>query len=305
MTSGRSKTVSDRVTLPDGRRAQLWQGGASAGATVFFMHGCPDCRLAARTGEGAARRTGVRLVAVNRPGYGSSDAHESGQVSVAHDTCAVADVLGIEQFAVLGMSVGGIYALACAALHPDRVTATGLVASPGIIPEMHPPWHRDDLSSNRQRSILELSGKSAVEVVELLRPDFEAYVARIQPDDTDDVAVASRWMQDLHPQDMTLMEALPPADVADNAREALLGVDGYLRDTAAMFRSWEVRPEQVRCPTWLWYGARDANAPVRHGEWLAERIGGARLVVDSRSAHLTTLVRNWDAILSELSRATR
>lgn len=50
---------------------------------------------------------------------------------------------------------------------------------------------------------------------------------------------------------------------------------------------------------------RDVNAPVRHGEWLAERIAGARLVVDSRSAHLATLVHNWDAILSELSRVTR
>jgi pimeloyl-ACP methyl ester carboxylesterase len=90
----------------------------------------------------------VRLVAVNRPGYGSSGSHESGQVSVADDTVAVADVLGIEQFAVLGMSVGGIYAIACAALHPDRVTAMGLTASPGIIPEMDPPWHRDDLPPN-------------------------------------------------------------------------------------------------------------------------------------------------------------
>ena len=101
---------------------------------------------------------------------------------------------------------------------------------------------------------------------------------------------------------MTLLKALPPADVAENAREALLGVDGYLRDTAAMFRSWEVRPEQVRCPTWLWYGGRDANAPVRHGKWLGERVPGARLVVDDRSAHLATLVLHWDSILTELSR---
>ena len=126
--------MSDCVTLPDGRQAQLWQGGAAAGATIFFMHGCPDCRLAARTGEAAARRTGVRLVAVNQPGYGRSDSHESGQVSVADDTLAVADVLGIEQFAVLGMSVGGIYAVACAALHPDRVTAMGWLPHRGSSP---------------------------------------------------------------------------------------------------------------------------------------------------------------------------
>jgi pimeloyl-ACP methyl ester carboxylesterase len=137
----------------------------------------------------------VRLVAVNRPGYGSSGSHESGQVSVADDTVAVADVLGIEQFAVLGMSVGGIYAIACAALHPDRVTAMGLTASPGIIPEMDPPWHRDDLHPERQHAIAQLSCRSPAEVSELLRPEFEEYVAHIDPDDTDDLAVASRWMR--------------------------------------------------------------------------------------------------------------
>ncbi|MGH3331266.1 MAG: alpha/beta fold hydrolase, partial [Nocardioidaceae bacterium] len=84
----------DLLRLPDGRRAQLWQGGASAGPVVFFLHGCPDTRHAARTGEAAARRSGVRLVAVNRPGYGLSDPHESSHVSVADDIVAVADLLG-------------------------------------------------------------------------------------------------------------------------------------------------------------------------------------------------------------------
>ena len=102
-----------------------------------------------------------------------------------------------------------------------------------------------------------------------------------------------------------MLKALPPADVAENAREALLCVDGYLRDAAVMFRSWEVRPERVTCPTWLWYGAEDDNAPVRHGSWLAQRIPGAELVVRARSAHLTTLVQSWDAILTTLSQVSR
>ena len=40
----------DVVRLPDGRRAHLWQGGAASGPAVFFFHGCPDTRLAARPG---------------------------------------------------------------------------------------------------------------------------------------------------------------------------------------------------------------------------------------------------------------
>jgi pimeloyl-ACP methyl ester carboxylesterase len=71
------------VKLPDGRRAQFWRGGASAGPVVFFLHGCPDSRLAASSGDAAARRAGVRIVAVNRPGYGRSDPHDCDHASVA------------------------------------------------------------------------------------------------------------------------------------------------------------------------------------------------------------------------------
>ena len=62
----------EETYLPDGRRAQLWTGGATAGPTVLVCHGTPDTRWVARTGADAASAAGVRLVAVNRPGYGTS-----------------------------------------------------------------------------------------------------------------------------------------------------------------------------------------------------------------------------------------
>ncbi len=83
-------------------------------------------------------------------------------------------------------------------------------------------------------------------------------------------------------------------------REALACPDGYLRDAAVMFHPWEVRPESIGCPTWLWYGELDANAPVRNGRWLAEHVPGATLVVREQTTHLATLVQHWDDILTTL-----
>ena len=62
----------DTVELAGHRVAQLWLGGADTGPVVLFFHGCPDTRWAARSGEDAAREAGVRLLCVNRPGYGAS-----------------------------------------------------------------------------------------------------------------------------------------------------------------------------------------------------------------------------------------
>jgi pimeloyl-ACP methyl ester carboxylesterase len=299
--------VADLVQLPDGRHVQLWQGGATDAAAegaVFFFHGCPDSRLAACSGDLAARRAGVRLVAVNRPGYGRSDPLESGHLSVAGDTVAVADELGIGRFAVLGMSLGGPYALACAARHPDRVAAVGVVAGPAMVPELDPPFHRDDLSPAKQAFFSQLADRTVNECVELFRPEFEEYLAQVAPQRRDDPGLAGRVIQELHPLDAELMTTLPARDVAAAAREALARTDGYLRDAAVSFRRWEFRPEDVRCPTWLWYGDLDANAPVRNGRWLAEHLTDATLVVRGRTAHLGTLLRHWDEILATLRDAS-
>lgn len=292
--------AGELLRLPDGRQAQYWRGGAEDGPVVFFLHGCPDTRHAAYAGDAAARRTGVRLVAVNRPGYGMSDAAESGRLSVADDVAAVADQFGIERYAVLGMSIGGPYALACAVRHPQRVTAVGVVASPAIVPELDPPVHRDDLSSEKQQYFADLARWSIEESVEQIRPEFEAYVESLAPGDPDDVALARRFTAVLSPADAEIMSRRTPQEIADSTREALTNTAGYLRDAAISFRHWDFRPEELTCPSTFWYGELDANASVRNGEWFAANIPGAKLVVREGASHLGALHNYWEEILGTL-----
>ncbi len=258
---------TDELRLPDGRRAQLWVGGDLEGMPVVFFHGCPDTRHAAMTGDAAARGAGVRLVAVNRPGYGASTACASGQLSVADDAVTVADLLGVDRFAVLGMSIGGPYALACAARHADRVSAAAVVAAP-----------------SEEESLRRSTGGTVAEAMERARPEFEAFVEDVAPDDTDDAA---------------LLSPIADADVAASVREALTQHDGFLRDAAVTFRPWAFRVEDVACPTTLWYGERDPNALPANGDELAARLPHATVCLRD-STHLATLLTGWDEILSSL-----
>jgi pimeloyl-ACP methyl ester carboxylesterase len=292
------------VALPDGRRAQLWAGGDPAGAPVFFLHGCPDSRHAAFPGDAAARRGGVRLVAVNRPGYGRSDPHDSGHRSVADDVAAVADLLGIESYRVLGMSVGGPYALACAARHPARVTSAAVVSAPGMAPAMDPPWHRDDLDDAGRRFVTGLARLTVEEAVQRMRPDFEAYVAGVAPQDPDDTALVERWLAGLPSEDAALLADRSPAELAAAVREALARPDGYVRDAAVTFRTWEFDLRDVRCPVSVWSGEHDANHPPRNSAWLARNLPDATLRV-LPTGHLGTLLEHWDEILEALSPAAR
>jgi pimeloyl-ACP methyl ester carboxylesterase len=312
----------DVVPLPDGRRAQCWQGGSADGPAVIFLPGCPDSRLAALSGAAAACRLGVRLVAVNRPGYGLSDpigyaapaadspghrvvAEDLGHRLVADDVAAVADRLGIDRFAILGMSLGGPYALACAAAYPDRVRAVGAVASPAPPTRLDPPGHRDDLSARQRELFARLADSTPADAIALLRPDFEAYVAELAPQDPDDEALARRLTAQVHPLDAEVLASQPAAEVAAAAREALVRGDGYLRDAAVTFRAWDFDPAQVAGPTWLWYGRLDSNVSLRNADWLHRRIPSSTLVIREDTAHLGTLVRYWDDILAALAGAGR
>lgn len=288
------------LRLPDGRQAQYWRGGDPDGPVVFFLHGCPDTRHAAYCGDVAARRTGVRLVAVNRPGYGLSTEDASSHLSVADDVAAVADLLRVGRYGVLGMSIGGPYALACAARHPERVTAVGVVASPAEVPALDPPYHRDDLTTER-KDFFEALAELPVETgFELMRPEFEAYVEKLAPGDPDDDALAERFCAGLGPLDAEVVGRQTAAEIATATREALVNTAGYLRDAAISFRRWDFRPEVISSPVSLWYGELDANTSVRNGEWLAERIPEADLIVRPGEGHLGSLHNHWDEVLGRL-----
>ncbi len=268
----------DHTTLADGRRAQLWLGGADDGPLVLFFHGCPDTRHVAMTGHDAAVAAGVRLLCVNRPGYGASDAHASTQGSVADDAVQVAWSVGHERFAVLGMSIGCSYALATAARHPDRVTALGLVAA----------------------SYGRLEPGSVDEQVARYRPGFEEYVAGVRPDDSDDAALAARFLARLPEADAALLSRLPTSEVAASVREALVVHEGYLRDAALAFSPWDHQPGEVRCPVRLWFGELDDRASASAAMPLVDRLPDAEVTVRPATTHLATLVAHWADVLAAL-----
>ena len=284
-------------SLREGRMLQWSDGGDPEGAPVFFHHGCPDTRRAAWSGHAAAADAGIRLIAANRPGYGASTPAGPSYRRVADDVLALADELGIDTFGVLGMSVGGTFALACAAYHPDRVRAAALVATPGEAPRMDPPCTRDDLDAAGVAWYAALADGRLADKVEAVRPGFVSYRSEVAPEDPDDVALAARWMSALPAEDRMLLAGRSPADLAGDAREALLVPDGYLSDAALVFGRWPFDVAGIRCPATLWYGDRDANAPPRNGRWLADHLPNATLRLLPGLGHLESLLRSWPEVL--------
>ena len=282
-----------KAFLPDGRALRYWNSG-TAGPVVLVFHGCPDTRRIAMTGGKAAYDARVRLLAFNRPGYGSSTPAASTYTSVARDAEALLDLWGIERVGAVGMSVGGGYAAAFAATCPDRVSALALVSAQG-----------NDRGSGQgnDRGITVTDSRGTVEeAVERIRPGFMAWRAKVDPDDEDDAALAARFLAELPPADSALLNEYDDEFVAYIAYEALVKPDGYLRDAALLSREWDFDASAIVCPTTLWCGDLD-EAAMAGASWWTERVGHAQVEVLPDTTHLAALLRNWTAILRRLETA--
>lgn len=260
-----------RLVLADGRRVDTWEGGDPRGRAVVYCHGTPAGRLQAALGDGAARRVGVRLVAASRPGYGGTTDAATTLTSVARDAVEVADLLGLGDLAALGVSGGGPYALALAAVAPGRVVSVGVVAGVG------PLAHLDPLSVD-------------VEAAEHLRAGrVEAAVTRQDRVHRDGPRRVGTF------ETPELLEPWTPA-----GRPGVPAYRGVSRDALAVGPGWDLDLTAVRAPVHLWYGDRDRAVPLAHGVWLHERLPGSTLVVREGAGHLGTLVPHWAEILATL-----
>ena len=98
--------------------------GDPDGFPVVFHNGTPCSRLLPEWWDAPARERGLRLISIDRAGYGNAPAEPDRSLrSVAESTAALMDELGVDRFAVIGVSGGGPYALACGAFLPERVVA--------------------------------------------------------------------------------------------------------------------------------------------------------------------------------------
>ena len=120
------------VPLPSGLSLSALVWGADPPELVLIHGGAQN----AHTWDTVALALDRPLVAVDLPGHGRSDHrphHRYGPRSMAGDVAAAVSALAPEAEAVVGMSLGGLTAIALAAEHPQLVRRLGVVdVTPGV-----------------------------------------------------------------------------------------------------------------------------------------------------------------------------
>ncbi len=255
------------VEIGSGRRLGYREFGDPEGTPVVNCHGGLVCGLDVAPFHDAAREIGVRLISPDRPGLGSSTplpGRTTADWTV--DVRALLDSLAIEQTAVLGWSMGGQYALACAALLPERVTRTVVVA--GAVPldddialgELNP---MDRRLTNLSRNHATLARHSFATLGQIARHAPRAWVRVMARDATSAEADTLRSLSD--------------PGLAAAAARALAHGGGMVEEYRAWVRPWGFTPEMVAGTVGLWQGDADALVPPKWAASLSHRIPHAVL----------------------------
>lgn len=247
------------LKLHDGRLLGYTEYGDPEGSAVFYFHGWPGSRLDAGPWDAAAQAEHVRLIALDRPGFGLSDFQPARSIAGwPADVSEAADLLGPDHFAVVGYSGGGPYALACGAAPDARLSRIAVVSS---LAEITAAGQLDGMSgTNRGLFILARRYPWALPIP----LGVVSFGARHFP------GLASRGVA---APERAIFKSIPGLEQAlvHSVQEAFRhGVRGAADEGVLFMRPWGFLLEQVRLPVSLWQGEADTNVPPAMGHRLAE-----------------------------------
>jgi pimeloyl-ACP methyl ester carboxylesterase len=286
--------TEQQIILPDGRVLAYAEFGRPDGLPALYFHGSPSSRLEPLLAdEGTLHRLGLRIIAPDRPGMGGSDFQLGrGFSDWPRDVTALADSLGLGQFAVWGYSGGCPYVAACAAKIPERLTAAVIVAGAWRM-----DWPEVAAGLRFPNRLMMLLARHAPWLLGLM---FQAMASMGQGAPEKELAGMKgrvctadyRWFAQDYRRFATLGRIV---------REALRpGTKGAVWDMRLYIRKFDFRLDEIRVPLRLFHGEQDANYPLTAVRRALRDLPTAQLTTYADEAHLSLSSNRIDEVAAAL-----
>jgi pimeloyl-ACP methyl ester carboxylesterase len=288
----RTPTEDHRLKLDDGRTIGYATWGDPEGVPVFIAHGTPGSRRALSPSlddpEWLSQQR-LRFIGVDRPGYGYSDPWpEASLLDCAEDFVRVADHLGLERFAGLGVSGGGPYAIALGALVAERVTGVAIVSGLGMVDRPDALEGMSEGNVAETKMAMDSPDDLATahgEAARAIREDPEGSFAEL----SDELPEVDRQMLERPDFRAFLIETFQEA-----VRQ---GATGWIDDDLRLVRPWPFRLDEISgAEVRIYHGEADTLVPAHHAKHLAEGIRGSRLHLYPGEGHLSMDKHNKEIV---------
>jgi pimeloyl-ACP methyl ester carboxylesterase len=266
------------LSLHDGRRLGYGEYGNPDGEPGFYFHGHPGSRLEAEFADEAAADAGVRIIALDRPGYGLSDFQPHRTIlDWPPDVEEAADMLGLDRFSVLGASGGGPYALACAHEIPERITRAGVAS--GVGPYDAPGVTQGMRWQNRVGFQL---GARVPPLARLIMWSMARQVRR-RPERVLDAIAQAMSPADAEVVRRPEVRQVLAADIVEAFRQ---GSRGAALDVVLLGRPWGFRLDAITSDVFLWQGEADTLVPPAMGRHMVAQIRNCQATFFPGEGHL-------------------
>lgn len=279
-------TAADHtLTLSDGRVLGYSEFGDPAGYPILNNHGGLVCRLDVEPVHEQARDLGVRIISPDRPGVATSDRKpDRDTLDWADDVRELLDALDIHDFANMGWSMGGQYALAVAHAFGDRVKATAVIAGcpPLDDEEVFAELNDMDQELTKMSANHPAAARTAFAAIGKLEGHFPERMAKLTtrksaPTDRDATIDNADWMGEI-------MSA------------AAADTHGLVDEYLAWVKPWRFELADVTSPVAIWQGTADTLVVPDYGQRLADGIPGAELHLVDGEGHLIGLTHRVEVL---------
>lgn len=265
------------------RRFSYSEYGAAGGHPVLAFHGTPGSRLKYAVAHDVACTLGLRILSIDRWGYGQTPSPTPADISLRNfgrDMADLLDTKGLERASIVGISGGGPYAMATAAVLRQRAVALALVAPVAPLK----PSSASNAAVGRTSSHASVGPAArhmsafhrvaffgAPKVPGLIRGTFSVLRSTLNVNGR----LAMRMVTARACSTDRAIACRPQtADrLAEVFREGLAAsCDGPVIDMQVFSTPWNVSLEDISARARLWIGDLDRNVPVQPAIAIADQI---------------------------------
>ena len=288
-----SSNENQVLELKDGRKLGYAECGDLNSKPIFNFHGYPGSRLEIRFFGEKPKEYGVHIISVDRPGFGLSDFQpERTLLDWPDDVIELADHLGLDKFAVMGVSGGGPYAAVCAYKIPERLTCCGIGA--GLAPSNMPK--KGMMRSNRIEFFI--ARRFPFLLKTLIKAQMKAF------GEPEKVQKSMENMAKKFPEpDRKLLQDPHYLNIfIEGVKEAFRsGPDGAVLENKIYAKPWgfDLKDISSDLQVYIWHGELDVNVPSSMGRNMCELIPNCKGKFFPNDGHLS-MINYIDEILETL-----
>ncbi|WKK79935.1 alpha/beta fold hydrolase [Marivirga arenosa] len=284
------------LRLSDGRNLAFNEYGDLNGYPIIALHGLPGSRIWFKVEDEISKSLGIRLITIDRPGFGNSTpSADVSFMNFSKDIMELIHFYGYSKVSILGLSGGGVFALAVASMNSPLIQRCGIVSTVGKFKKGKPPKHM----ASENKMIFRLAKQFPWLLKKLL--NAQKNVIDNHPDRYINSIISNT--KHLCRADKLIIENKDNAELLLlHMREAFKnGVQAATTEAKLFTKSWDFCIKDIKTKIELWHGMEDTLSPIQPLAQLGNELQNCtKHFIKGKGHYLTEDPEIWRKILLSL-----